>query len=265
MTDNRELFTGTAPYYARYRKGYSPAFFEHLVKSFKLDKSSSRILDLGCGTGQITIPLAPFVEEAVGLDPEASMLEEGKRLAREKDISNITWIEEKAENISPTLGLFRLTTMGASFHWMEQDVVLKRVYEITENGGGITIVANTSSLHRNKGDEWKDVVKAVIANYLGEKRRAGSSFYIEPKDRFETVIARSQFKNLQTFKDNYVQSWDVESIIGYTYSTSYGARRLFGDKADKFESELKSELIKISPDGKFNENVTLEAYLAWKQ
>jgi 2-polyprenyl-3-methyl-5-hydroxy-6-metoxy-1,4-benzoquinol methylase len=57
MSDKRELFKDTAWYYSRYRFGYPQEFFEYIAKLFDLD-SQSRVLDLGCGTGQISIPLA---------------------------------------------------------------------------------------------------------------------------------------------------------------------------------------------------------------
>jgi hypothetical protein len=60
------LFTGTAWYYARYRPGYPEAFFADLVARFHLD-GTGRLLDMGCGTGQLTIPLAQHVAAAIGM------------------------------------------------------------------------------------------------------------------------------------------------------------------------------------------------------
>ena len=98
MSDERELFKDTAWYYSRYRRGYPDSFFKHIVKTFNLD-DTSHALDLGTGTGQIAIPLAPLVKEVVAIDPEQEMLDEGQRTAEEKGISNIKWIQSSAENI----------------------------------------------------------------------------------------------------------------------------------------------------------------------
>ena len=59
-----ELFRSTAPYYARYRVGYPPELFTPLAERFSLD-GTQLSLDLGCGTGQITIPLAAHVRQVV--------------------------------------------------------------------------------------------------------------------------------------------------------------------------------------------------------
>jgi SAM-dependent methyltransferase len=71
--DKRDLFMGTAKYYARYRPGYPEPFFAHIVERFRLD-GTGRLLDLGCGTGQLALPLAGRFQEVVGMDPEPEML-----------------------------------------------------------------------------------------------------------------------------------------------------------------------------------------------
>jgi len=147
-SDNRELFRGTASYYTLYRPGWPQALFDHLIERFHLD-GTGRLLDLGCGTGQITIPLAPHFEEAVGLDSEKEMLDEAKKAGTH----NIKWVEMMAEDISDKLGEFKLTTMGISFHWMHQENVLEKVYEITQPGGGIAVIWNDSSSWADSMDQ----------------------------------------------------------------------------------------------------------------
>lgn len=48
----QSLFAGKASYYARFRPGYPKVFFDEVVQRFHLD-GSGRLLDLGCGTGQL--------------------------------------------------------------------------------------------------------------------------------------------------------------------------------------------------------------------
>ena len=53
MTD---LFASTAEYYARYRPGYPAAVFGRIRAAFGLD-GIGRLLDLGCGAGELARPL----------------------------------------------------------------------------------------------------------------------------------------------------------------------------------------------------------------
>ena len=259
------LFKGAAWYYANFRRGYPESFYNHLIKVFNLNKSS-RALDLGTGTGQIAIPLSEIVKEVVAVDPEEEMLNEGEIIAESKGISNIVWTKSRAEDISIRLGHFDIITMGASFHWMEQDKVLEKIYELTNDHGGVVIVSNTLSIHRNRGnDAWKDIVLTTIEKYLGKKRKAGKGYFNETKDKFEDILERSEFRVLKSFNDIYIQEWDIDSIIGFLYSTSYANRRFFGDRIEEFENELRASLLKINRSGRFTETAVLEVLLGQKE
>lgn len=264
MNDDRELFRGTAYYYAKYRPGYAAEFFDFAVKYYGLD-GKRRLLDLGCGTGQLTIPFSKYFEEVIGLDPEQEMLDEAEKSAEKARVKNIKWVLKKAEDISEEMGTFRLTTMGASFHWMEQQKVLKKTYDITEKGGGLVIVSDSSSPWQDENAEkWKELRKKLVVRYLGEKRRAGNSFYVEPKERFEELLNLSPFRGFEEFTHDYIRTWTLESVIGFLFSTSFASRRLFGDIISEFEEEMKNELLKIEPSGIFTEKVRLQALLARK-
>ena len=128
------------------------------------------------------------------------------------------------------------------------------------------IVSNTTSIYRNqKNDEWKNIVRSIIEKYLGEKRRAGKAYFKEPQDRFEDIIKRSDFSDFTTFTEVYMQEWTIDQILGFLSSTSFAARRLFGEHIQGFENDLRAELLRLDSLGVFNEEVTLEAFLAWKR
>ena len=190
------LFKDAASYYHRYRRGYPKEFYDRVVEYFALD-GRGRLLDLGCGTGQITIPFAKYFEEAIGVDPDPDMIREAEEACKSAGVQNITWVNKKAEEISGELGIFRLTTMGKSFHWMDQARVLKKVYEITESGGGVVIVSDSTSVWREvpNQEKWKVAVKELIKKYLGEKRRAGDSYYQESRKRYEDYLKESLFQD----------------------------------------------------------------------
>ncbi|NJO67454.1 MAG: class I SAM-dependent methyltransferase [Rhodospirillales bacterium] len=53
------------------------------------------VLEIGCGTGRITIPLAASGIEMTGVEMTGSMLAEARRKARHADVS-VDWIEADA-------------------------------------------------------------------------------------------------------------------------------------------------------------------------
>ncbi len=260
----RDLFKGTAPYYARYRPGYPEAFFDHVAARFGLD-GTGRLLDLGCGTGQLALPLAGRFEEVVGMDPEPEMLAEAAAGARTAGVRNATWIEGGSadlEALQPRLGRFRLVTMGSSFHWMDREATSRALAGMVIPGGGI-VVTGIGSFWTGT-NPWQRAVRAVIQRWLGGTRRAGGGTYAEPAERHEAVIARSPFGRLETYRLEYGRDWDIGGIVGHLYSTSFCSLAVLGARREGFEADLRRTLLAINPDGVFHEDVVLDALLAWK-
>src|SRR5918999_1261493 len=69
------LYQGSAPYYVRGRPPYAPGLADALRRILALD-GQGRLLDVGCGPGVVTLPLAQFFTEAVALDPDPGMVAE---------------------------------------------------------------------------------------------------------------------------------------------------------------------------------------------
>lgn len=264
-TERYGLFRGTAWYYARYRPGYPGALFALVRERFGLD-GTRRLLDLGCGTGQLTLPLARSFATAVGMDPEPEMLAEAAASADAAGVRNVTWVlggSTDLNMLAPRLGMFRLVTIGSALHWMDQDATLRALAEMVEPGGGLVSAGNGGSMW-NGTELWQQAVKAVIQRWLGEERRAGSGTYADPPERHELIIARSPFARLETYYLDEHRVYDVDQIIGHLYSTSYCSPALLGEKREPFERDVRRTLIAINPAGQFSEDVRVEVFLAWK-
>lgn len=117
------MFKGTAPYYARYRPAYPPELLVRLAAAAGLD-GTGRLLDLGCGTGHIAVPLSRYVERVVAVDVEPEMLAELP--------AGIQAVQGRAEDVDESWGAFRLVTIGRALHWMDGPLVLERLARITQ-------------------------------------------------------------------------------------------------------------------------------------
>ena len=127
--------------------------FERLRTAFGLD-GTGRLLDLGCGTGDVARPLHADFEEVVGVDSSPEMIAEPRRQSTWAGIANIRWLCMLAEEISDQLGHFRLVTLGNSFHWMRRDEVLDKAYDLLEPGGGLGILGNPGGIWDGK-ESWE--------------------------------------------------------------------------------------------------------------
>ncbi len=83
-----DLFRAAAEDYARFRRPYPLPVVSHLVDRFGLD-GKGRLLDVGCGTGQVFETLAHRFEETVALDADAEMVHHARRRASELGPANV--------------------------------------------------------------------------------------------------------------------------------------------------------------------------------
>ena len=100
---DESLFAGTAGDDEQGRTPYAPGLADAFARSLDLD-GQGRLLDVGCGPGTVTIPLAPLFEAAVGLDPDPEMLACASHAAARRGIGNATWVRERAEALPAGLG-----------------------------------------------------------------------------------------------------------------------------------------------------------------
>jgi len=259
---NDSLFAGTAWYYARYRPGYPQAFFDDLARQFHLD-GTGRLLDLGCGTGQLALPLARHVAEAIGVDPEPEMLTEAAGLAHAAQITNITWAQGSSENLPSQLGRFDLVTMGRSFHWMDRERILNTLDDMVDERGGV-VIANDSCLVR-PATIWQQAIYEFQYRFLPPDWQASSPNLTSDHEPHQEILARSAFGHVQYQTYEFARTWTIEQAIGYFYSTSLPLRRLLGYRRSEFEKAITDVLLAIDPEGRFTEPVTLEVLTATKR
>ncbi len=85
-------FSGeTAAFYARFRRGYPPAFTGLLARALGLG-ADDVVADVGCRTGQLTLPLARRARAVAGMDPEPDMLAQARRAATDEGVRNVAWV-----------------------------------------------------------------------------------------------------------------------------------------------------------------------------
>jgi ubiquinone/menaquinone biosynthesis C-methylase UbiE len=244
-------YEGAAGYYSRYRPPYPAALVTVLRDAFGLD-GKGRLLDLGCGPGSVGIPIAHMFERVVALDAEPDMLEEGRAVASRAGVENIEWVSGSApQDLSRSLGTFRLVTMGESIHWMDQRRTLEALYDLVGTDGGVAILGRGVPLPLPPMTAWRGAVCGVVRQYVGEIPLPWDHVPPPPEELHEAYLRRSRFVDQIEHSELFEVEWTVDSIIGNLYSMSFCTRKVLGERTEAFERDLRSAILADEPSGIF--------------
>ncbi|WP_340375228.1 class I SAM-dependent methyltransferase [Streptomyces sp. SS7] len=269
---DRTLFQGSAVHYVQGRLPYAPGLGESLAGALGLD-GRGRLLDVGCGPGIVTLPLARFFTEAVGLDPDEDMLAEAARRAAGDGVANAHWVAARAEDLPAGLGEFRTVTFAQSFHWTERERVAAAVLGMLEPGGTLVHIADlkdpppaTAPLPLPAPPY--ALIGELVRHYLGPVRRAGQGVLVHGTPGGEdAVFAGAGFApaGRQVVPAGQVAIRTVDALVAWAFSRSDSAPHLFGDRLPEFERDLRALLGARAPDGRFAEHIPPTEIRMWRK
>ena len=138
--------------------GVSARFLDLLARE-PLDRS--RILDVGCGAGRLSLALAPAAKWVVGLDREAPVIQEARRRAAAAHLENVEFHEADVEADSYEPWRPDLVTA----HLCASDAIIERAARALAAGCCLAMVA----FHV---DQWKETGKVSRFAYDETRMRA---------------------------------------------------------------------------------------------
>lgn len=258
MSYDPTIYAGAAVHYRVGRPPYSPQLEAVLAAELGLD-GSGRLLDGGCGPGILTVRLAPFFEEAVGLDPDPAMLAEGRKAAKEKGIANVRWVQARAEDLpGGAPGPYRVVSFGQSFHWTDEAQVAEAIYDMLEPGGALALIVHTVEGRPKPQSPGPPPIphaeiKTLVEKYLGPVKRVGQGVAPVRTHRFEDILVSTRFGQPETVFAPGIPDLvrDSESVLSGYFSMATSAPHLFGDRIDDFASDVRDLLRTSSPRGIF--------------
>ena len=252
-----ERFRSTVRHYVAARPRYSPRLIDDLANVARLG-GRSRVLDLGCGPGFLSIPLARHAGSVVGVDPDAAMLDAARAESEAAGVL-VEWRLGSSYDLADDLAPLDLVVMGRSFHWMDRDATLTRLDQLVAPAGAVALV-HTDSVSSREG-AWMEIFDALREEFgrVDDHRQHRRS---PAWDRHPVVLLRSPFSDVRGISVFERRVSTIDELIARALSHSGSSPAVLGDRRAPFEAALRERLLALCPDGLFPETVQSSATIA---
>jgi len=184
--------------YARFRPDY-PADLAAFLASVSPDRALA--VDVGCGNGQLTVPLAAHFDRVIGLDPGE------EQIAHAAAHPRIAYGCAHAERLPVASHRADLVTVAQAAHWFDLPRFYGEVRRTAASGGVVALVSyGVLRLEDELGDRFTRFYAQEIGPYWPAERKHVDNGYADMPFRFETITA----PRLEIRK-----AWTLDELLGY--------------------------------------------------
>ena len=209
-----------------FRVPYPPEVFTFLG-SLQPD-GPGRVLELGCGSGDLTIGLAPHTNSIDAVDPSDALLAVARR--RQGDATfRINWHACSAEAF-PYCGPYSLVVAAQSLHWMDWAVVLPNIALSAMPDGWLAVVGRSRELP----SPVRSGLGSLIARYSTNQD-------FESYDVVRHLTDRGMFEEAgrQNFGGHEIRQPIDEFIESIHSQNGFSRDRMSDESADAFDREVR--------------------------
>jgi SAM-dependent methyltransferase len=168
----RTTFEQVPELYDRARPGYPDELFDDLASLTGL-RPGARLLEIGCGTGQATLPLARRGYSVVCVELGAGLAALARR--RLAPFPGVEVVNAGFESWEPELGGFDAVVAFTALHWIDPEQRYRKPARLLREGGHLA-VGGTLHVRRQEGDSfWVDVQQDYDAVAPSEDNEAPPS------------------------------------------------------------------------------------------
>ncbi|WP_435123471.1 class I SAM-dependent methyltransferase [Micromonospora tulbaghiae] len=233
-----------ATYYARHRRGYPPAVLDALAAAFRLGAEDT-VVDLGCGTGQLSLPLADRVGAVIGMDPEPDMLALARRTAVDQRTANVTWVLGGDGDVPALARLLGGRTVGAltvavAVHFMDRDTLFEAARPLVRSGGGIVVVTNGEPLWM-QDTEWSLALRGCLERMLGHPVTGRCQTDEAGRRRNREAIVRAGYR-YEEMSVRYDVPLPVDDMVGGVFSAMSAEQMPSSRQRAAFAADVRDAL-----------------------
>jgi ubiquinone/menaquinone biosynthesis C-methylase UbiE len=164
-----EVFDQVADEYDRHRLTYPDALLDHACEVAALG-AGDRVLEIGCGTGQLTRNLLARGLRVWAIEPGDRLI----ALARQNlgDIGDVKFVNARLEDAPLPRERFHAVFSASAMHWIDPDLGWQKAAEALAPGGTLALVQYFGLTEPNSADDQQALLSAMakIAPELAASR-----------------------------------------------------------------------------------------------
>lgn len=258
-----DLYRGTARYYDRYRLPYPQALIHDLAGRAEAD-GAGRLLDLACGTGQLTFALRHHFAEVWAVDQEPEMAGLVREKAVRDGIPGIRPVVSAAENLAAPDDSFDLVTIGNAFHRLPRGPVAASVIRWLRPGRYLALAWGDSPWDGEA--PWQQAMSAAMRRWrarAADRDRIPAGYGQARRECPDLVVLRrAGFETVGRYEFTVPHVWTAGELAGFLLSTSVLSRAALCGAAAEFAADLGRELQAAEPSGRFRQTLSFAYDLA---
>ena len=249
-----------AGFYHQYRRGYPLPVIDTLTGAFGLT-SDDVVIDLGCGTGQLTLPIARRVQAVAGVDPEPDMLARARRAAADQGVANASWLlgaDTDIPALAALLGDRRAgaVTIAQALHWMRYHELIPALVPLLRPGGGIAVITNGTPMWL-QDSPWSRALRSFLEQWLGTTVTGTCGTDDASQQRYRDTLTGAGLEVTETRYD-YTDELDLDHLVGGVYSALPAQRLPPPDQRTAFAEQIRRA---VTPHAPFTEPVPVRLLL----
>jgi trans-aconitate methyltransferase len=249
-----------AGFYHRYRRGYPPTVIDTLTGTFGLT-GSDIVIDLGCGTGQLTLPVARRVQAVTGVDPEPDMLARARQAAAEQGVRNASWLlgaDTDLPALAALLGDRRAgaVTIGQALHWMAYRELIPALVSLLRPGGGVAVITNGTPMWL-QDTPWSRALRGLLEQWSGASPASTCGTDEASQQGYRDTMTEAGLDVTETRYD-YTDELDLDRLVGGVFSAIPAQRLPPPEQRAAFADQIRRA---VTPHAPFTEPVPVRMLL----
>lgn len=264
MTGRRGEFAGeTALQYAMYRRDVPDVLIEAAVCVAGLTDHDV-VVDLGCGTGQVAVPLSRHVASVLAADPEPDMLTGLRARLSAIEVVNVLPIlaaDRDLPGIATVCGnSVGAVTVGNALHWMDADEVFMQCRRLLRVGGALIIISQGPPMWLSNS-AWSRELRAFLERWTGGPVNATCGTDRAALEERALRLRRCGYEQTEVVEHAYENEVDLPYIAGHLRS-AMSESALLPDREPEFLAGLNDALYSHLEAGPLIERIEATALIA---